>query len=182
MTSGSLTVFSGPEVRDRLSISRCIEVVERAMIAYSAGRAVCPLRTRFDLPDSNGMLGVMYGSLQDPDVFGAKIVSTYPGYFAAGLHSHQGSVLIFDPGSGAPVAAVDAAEITAIRTAAASAVATKHLARADSTTLAILGYGTQAVEHLDAIATVAPISDVRVWGRDPAKPARSQTTMVAGPA
>ena len=71
-----------------------------------------------------------------------------------------------------PFAVVDAAEVTAIRTAAASAVATRLLAREDSTTLAILGYGAQAHRHLDAMRVVRPIDRVQVWGRDPAKAAR----------
>lgn len=161
-----MKVVSGVQVRDALTMEACIEVVEAAMVEYSAGRAICPLRTKIDLPRAPNLLGVMYGSLERPEVFGAKVVSIYPGNFATGAHSHQGTVLLFDAESGAPVAAVDAAEITSIRTAAASAVATRHLARPESRTLAILGYGAQAVEHLRAMRLVAPIDTVRVWGRD----------------
>jgi ornithine cyclodeaminase len=87
------------------------------------------------------------------------------------LQSHQGFVALFDPVSGAPVAILHAGEITAIRTAAASAAATRALARADATRLAILGYGEQAETHLHAMACVRPLSAVTVWGRSPERAA-----------
>jgi ornithine cyclodeaminase len=97
--------------------------------------------------------------------FGAKILSVYPENFAKGVQSHQGVVLLFDPESGAPVCILHAGEITAIRTAVASAVATDALARKDAARLAILGYGEQAATHARAIAKVRDLTSIAVWGR-----------------
>jgi ornithine cyclodeaminase len=111
----------------------------------------------------------MPGAMLDDNVFGAKLVSVYPDNFAHGGPSHQGVVALFDATTGAPAAMLDAGEITAIRTAAASAAATDALARPDGASLAILGYGEQAVRHVEAIRCVRDISRLSVWGRDPAK-------------
>ena len=89
----------------------------------------------------------------------------FPENFAKGVQSHQGVVVLFDPETGAPVCVVHAGEITAIRTAAASAVATDALARKDAKRLALLGYGEQAGTHARAIAKVRELEEVVVWGR-----------------
>jgi ornithine cyclodeaminase len=101
------------------------------------------------------------------NVFGAKLISVFPENFAKGVQSHQGVVVLFDGESGAPVCILHAGEITAIRTAAASAVATDALARKDAKRLAILGYGEQARTHARAIAKVRKLEAITVWGRSP---------------
>jgi len=85
------------------------------------------------------------------------------------VDSHQGGVMIFDPTNGAPLALCEAGAITAVRTAAVSALATDRLARPDAATVAILGAGTQARSHIEAMLEVRSISRVRVWSRDPDK-------------
>jgi ornithine cyclodeaminase len=107
----------------------------------------------------------MPGALGPTAPFGAKLISVYPENFAKGVQSHQGLVLLFDPESGAPCCVVHAGEVTAIRTAAASAVATDALARPEARRMAILGYGEQARTHARAIAKVRPLEQIRVWGR-----------------
>jgi ornithine cyclodeaminase len=107
----------------------------------------------------------MTGALGPHAPFGSKLISAFAENRSRGRQSHQGLVVLFDPDSGAPVCAVHAGEITAIRTAAASAVATDALARKESRTLAILGYGEQAATHLRAIREVRPQERVTVWGR-----------------
>jgi ornithine cyclodeaminase len=107
----------------------------------------------------------MPGAMGADAPFGAKIISVFPENLARGEQSHQGLVLLFDPISGAPVCAVHAGEVTAIRTAAASAVATDALARRDARRLAILGCGEQGVTHARAIRRVRAIESVTVWGR-----------------
>ena len=109
----------------------------------------------------------MPGAMGERAPFGAKILSVYPENFEKGVQSHQGVVLLFDPDSGAPVCILHAGEITAIRTAAASAVATDALARKDATRLSILGYGEQAATHARAIAKVRDLTAITVWGRSP---------------
>jgi len=96
---------------------------------------------------------------------GIKVVSVMPGNHGTALDAHQGAVLLFETNRGRPLALVDATTITAIRTAAVSAVATRCLARDDARTLAILGAGVQATTHLEAMLIVRPIRRVMVWSR-----------------
>jgi ornithine cyclodeaminase len=107
----------------------------------------------------------MPGGLGANAPFGAKLISVFHGDFARGRQSHQGLVVLFDPDTGAPVCVVHAGEITAIRTAAASAVATDALARPEARRLAILGYGEQAATHARAIGKVRRLESIAVWGR-----------------
>lgn len=111
------------------------------------------------------MFGIMPGALGAHAPFGAKLLSVFHGNFDKGIQSHQGLVILFDPESGAPVCAVHAGEITAIRTAAASAVATDALARKNARRLALLGYGEQATTHARAISKVRELQSITVWGR-----------------
>ena len=112
------------EISRRLTYEVCIPIVREAMIAFSRGETKQLLRSI--LPLSEGRLfGVMPGALGANAAFGAKLISVFHGNFARGVQSHQGLVILFDPESGAPVCVLDAGEITAIRTASASAVATE---------------------------------------------------------
>jgi ornithine cyclodeaminase len=142
--------------------------MHEAMIALSQGRTSQLLRAILDMPQGRAF-GVMPGAMLDDGVFGAKLVSVYPDNFAKGGPSHQGVVALFDGETGAPTAILDAGEITAIRTAAASAAATDVLARADAASLAVLGYGEQARRHVEAVRCVRDIRRLTVWGRDPDK-------------
>lgn len=162
-----LLVIGPQQVVELLPMAECIEVVESAMRAAAARDALMPLRAKMDLPGEGKLLGWMPGYLAEPPVFGIKIIGYCAGNFAAGLHSHHGVVVLFETEHGRPFAVVDAAEITAIRTAAASAVATRALAREDASTLAILGYGAQGRRHLEAMLCVRPFAEVRIWGRHP---------------
>ncbi|HWT11845.1 MAG TPA: ornithine cyclodeaminase family protein, partial [Allosphingosinicella sp.] len=155
---------SAAEVARLLPYRECIPLMREAMIALSEGRTAQLLRGILDLPLGRAF-GVMPGALLDDGGFGAKLVSIYPDNFAKGGPSHQGVVVLFDGASGAPAAVLDAGEITAIRTAAASAAATDALARPDASRLAILGYGEQAWRHVEAIRLVRDIERVTVWGR-----------------
>ena len=153
------------EVSRRLTYDVCIPIVRDAMIALSAGETMQHLRTI--LPLSEGRLfGIMPGAMGPHAPFGAKLISVFHENFAKGIQSHQGLVLLFDPESGAPVCVVHAGEITAIRTAAASAAATDALARPEATRLAVLGYGEQASTHARAVSHVRKLESITVWGRD----------------
>jgi len=154
------------EVARRLTYERCIPIVRDAMIALSRGETRQLLRSIIPLAEGR-MLGIMPGALGERAPFGAKLISIYPENFAKGVQSHQGLVILFDPDTGAPVAAVHAGEITAIRTAAASAVATDALARPNASRLAILGYGEQAATHARALGKVRRLEAIAVWGRSP---------------
>ncbi len=154
------------EVARRLTYEVCIPIVREAMIAFSRGDTRQLLRSI--IPLANGrMFGVMPGAMGARAPFGAKLISVFPENFALGIQSHQGLVILFDPENGAPVCVVHAGEVTAIRTAAASAVATDALARADARRLAILGYGEQAATHARAIGNVRKLESITIWGRSP---------------
>ena len=152
------------EVARRLTYERCIPIVREAMIALSRGETQQLLRSI--LPLSAGRLfGIMPGAMGAHAPFGAKLISVFQENFARGMPSHQGLVILFDPESGAPICAADAGEVTAIRTAAASAVATDALARKEARRMALLGYGEQAATHARAIRLVRPLESIAVWGR-----------------
>ena len=152
------------EVARRLTYEVCIPIVREAMIAFSRGQTRQLLRSIIPLGEGRAF-GVMPGAMGEGAPFGAKLISVYPENFAKGVQSHQGLVVLFEPESGAPVCVVHAGEITAIRTAAASAVATDALARKEARRMAILGYGEQAVTHARAMTRVRSIEVIKVWGR-----------------
>ena len=152
------------EVARRLTYDVCIPIVRDAMIAFSKGETLQLLRSIIPLSDGR-MFGVMPGAMGSNAPFGAKLISIFPENFAKGIQSHQGLVILFDPETGAPVCVVHAGEITAIRTAAASAAATEVLARKDARHLTILGYGEQAGTHARAISRVRDLELIVVWGR-----------------
>ena len=154
------------EVHARLTYEVCIPLVRAAMIALSRGETRQLLRSIIPLGDGR-MFGIMPGAMGDRSVFGAKLISVFPENFAKNIQSHQGVVVLFDGESGAPVCVAHAGEITAIRTAAASAVATDALARPDAHRLALLGYGEQALTHARAIRQFRALSAITVWGRSP---------------
>ena len=160
------------DVEALLPMEECIEVVETGLRVMARGGAVQPLRTAYWMPDRLGLLGVMPGMLgglaaDGQPVVGVKVLTVVPENYLHGEESHQGLVMLFEQKRGRPLAILDASAVTAIRTAAASAVATRALARPDAGDLAILGSGTQARSHLDAMRTVRNLRRVRVWSRNP---------------
>jgi ornithine cyclodeaminase/alanine dehydrogenase-like protein (mu-crystallin family) len=152
------------EVARRLTYEVCIPIVRHAMIAFSSGETKQLLRSILPLSEGR-LLGLMPGAMGAHAPFGAKLISVFHENFARGIQSHQGLVILFDPETGAPVCVVHAGEITARRTAAASAVATDALARKDARRLALLGYGEQAETHARAIHKIRTLESIVVWGR-----------------
>jgi ornithine cyclodeaminase/alanine dehydrogenase-like protein (mu-crystallin family) len=152
------------EIARRLTYDVCIPIVREAMIAFSMGETKQLLRAILPLGEGR-LFGSMPGGMGGRNVFGAKLISVFPENFAKGVQSHQGVVVLFDGESGAPVCVLHAGEITAIRTGAASAVATDALARKHAKRLAVLGYGEQARTHARAISTVRRLEAITVWGR-----------------
>jgi ornithine cyclodeaminase len=159
-----MIVLSEKDVAALLPMEKAIEVVQRAMIEVSAGNATLPPRSIMDVGGSNKM-GIMLGAMEDPACYGVKLVSLFPGNPDAGYSSHQGAIVLFESEHGSAVAMMNAGLLTAIRTAAASAVATRALAREDSKVLAIIGAGEQAEHHLHAMAAVRDLAEVRVVAR-----------------
>lgn len=160
-----MRILNREAVAESLSHAECIEAVDAAMRAVSRGDTIMPLRRYIDIPGQGGKFTLMPGYLGEPCTFGVKIVSKYPRSADSPYGSHVGAVMIFDSAEGIPLALLDGSELTAIRTAAASALATRILARPDGAALAILGTGTQARHHVRALTCVRPITEIRVWGR-----------------
>jgi ornithine cyclodeaminase/alanine dehydrogenase-like protein (mu-crystallin family) len=148
-----------------LPMSECIDAMTDALRTLARGGALLPLRQIVRLPDGRNAFASMPAALSDPSALGAKVITVFPGNDATPYDSHQGAVLLFDTEYGRLIAILDASTITALRTAAVTAVATRALARPDSHTLALLGAGVQAATHLESISLVRSIEEVRVWSR-----------------
>lgn len=148
-----------------LSHAACIEALAPAMVSVSRGEAQLPLRSYLNIPGTQGKFTLMPGFSSDPRTFGVKIVSKFPREPGSPHSSHVGAVMVFDADAGLPLALLDGAQLTAIRTSAASALATRALAREDAVTLGILGCGEEAWHHALAIAEVRPLRQIAVWGR-----------------
>ncbi|MCB1625328.1 MAG: ornithine cyclodeaminase family protein [Pseudomonadales bacterium] len=164
-------VFTAADVRRLLRYRDCIAVIERVMPEVSRRNVQLPLRQAFQVAGGAGMFGVMNGAVGTPAYFGSKLISMFPGNIALGLVSHVGVFVLFDGKSGLPVALLEGGTLTAIRTAAATAVATRHLARADSRRLAMIGTGEEAQTHLEALQEIYALDEILVWGRNRAKAA-----------
>ncbi|MFN0177844.1 MAG: ornithine cyclodeaminase family protein [Gemmatimonadales bacterium] len=164
-----IRVLNAAAVRSLLPIDRCIELMRTAMSLVATGEAIQPIRQSLFHPDRRGLLSMMPGYTGNPEWIGIKVMTVFPGNFGTAFGSHQGFVHLFETKNGAPRAIMDGREITAIRTAAASAVATDALARRDTTTLAIFGYGEQARTHLEAVTRVRSFRRALIWGRHLAK-------------
>ncbi len=157
--------LSGSDVEALLPMDECIEVVGNALAALSREESVNPLRSLVRFPSGDGLLGLMPAVTKSPPVSGIKILTVMPGNEGTPYDSHQGAVMLFELEHGRPLVIVDASAITAIRTAAASGVATRLLAREDAGRLAILGSGVQAGSHLDAMRVVRPVTTAVVYSR-----------------
>ncbi|MDB4907989.1 MAG: Delta(1)-pyrroline-2-carboxylate reductase [Gemmatimonadetes bacterium] len=159
-------VVNQAEVRRLLPMRECMDVMVEALSALARGEAILPLRPMMWLPERVGVLAMMPSYLGSIHAMGVKVISVFPGNHGTQFDSHQGAVLLFEATHGQLLAMMDATEITAIRTAAVSGVATRLLARSDARSLAILGTGVQARTHLAAMVEARDIGSVRVWSRN----------------
>lgn len=161
-----MLVLHREQVESLLDTDALIAALAPAMAELSAGRVSMPQRTAAQVA-GKGLLGVMPAYLAASRTLSCKLVSVFPGNDPAGLPTHQAVVLLFDADSGAPKAMLDGASITALRTAAGSALATKLLAREDAEVLLVVGTGVQALAHARAVGRVRRIKELRVAGRNP---------------
>ncbi len=152
-------------VRAVLRMEELIPAVERALVAFSTGRVAQAVRQLLAVEPYGGHFGAM-PAVGDTGM-GVKLVTFYPGNAARGLPTHLAMIMLFRPETGEPLAVMDGRLITEMRTAAASAVATRALARPDAAVLAILGTGLQARIHAEALPLVRPFREIRIWGRNP---------------
>ncbi len=163
-----MIVLRREEVAALLDEDALVEAVATALRDLSAGRASVPPRIASFTPA--GLLGAMVAYVPSLEVLAAKLVAVFAQN--VGMPTHQALVAVFDPRTGTPLALLDGEEITAQRTAAASALATRLLARDDARTLAIVGTGVQAASHARYVARVRSFRTLLVAGRDPAKAAK----------
>ncbi len=158
-----LLILNHAEVEQLLPVGECVEVMQAAFVALARGEFEQPLRTIVRPLDVKGVLAMMpsYRGGDQP-MFGLKAICVFPGNAAIGKDAHQGGVILFDGTTGEMLMIANASAITAIRTAAVSALATRALAKPDAADLALIGAGVQARFHLPAIACVRPLKRVRV--------------------
>jgi len=156
-----LRILSAEDVRKALPMATAIEAMKQAFGQYSAGRAIVPLRVRLEGASENSAALFMPAVLRDTGEMAVKVVTVYPTNLALGLPTIHALVLALDAQSGRPLALLEGASLTAIRTGAASGAATDLLARNDARTLAIFGSGAQARTQLEAVCTVRSIE--RAW-------------------
>jgi len=152
-----------------LTHAECVDVLSDTMQSVSQRDVIMPLRQFIQIPDTPGKFTMMPGYLGKPKCFGVKLVSKYPPGESSPHGSHVGAVMVFDADTGVPYAMLDGGELTAIRTSAASALATRELSRTDSKILTVMGCGDEARHHIQAILSVRPLQKIVVWGRSPAR-------------
>ena len=160
-----LVVLDRHDVARLLPMDECVDVMASALATVARGDAILPLRPMIRLPNSPNIFALMPAYLGDPKSVGVKVLTVFPVNHGTPIDAHQGAVLLFEADHGRLLAILDATTVTAIRTAAVSAVATRLLARDDADELAILGAGTQGRMHLEAMTVVRSIRHVRVWSR-----------------
>lgn len=162
-----ILILDSAQIRELLSMRDCIELMTDALAALARDEVFQPLRTIIRPPQARGLLGLMSAyRTGEQGAFGLKAITVFPENPAQGKDAHQGAVTLFSRETGELLALMNASEITAIRTAAVSAVATRLLAREDAGRLAIVGAGVQARTHLSALALVRSIKDARVVARN----------------
>lgn len=163
------------DVGSLLDPDQLIDRLSDAMVELSTGRASIPLRTAARVAERDAILAAMPGYLPGPGAgsghgtLAAKLVSLFPRNAGTSIPTHQALIVVFDPATGTPIAVMDGELITALRTAAGSALATRLLARPEASVLAVVGTGVQARRHAEAIPRVRPIEEIRIGGRDPGR-------------
>lgn len=158
-------LLSEQDVRTVLPMRDLIDAMEAALARFSSNQVTQPLRTVIEVGLQKALVGVMPAFINEPPMLGTKVVSVFGSNTAVGLPTHLATIVLLDSMTGELLAIMDGRFITEARTAAVSAVSVKHLAQRDSVRIAVIGSGVQARSHLEAIAMVRQLDDVRVWSR-----------------
>jgi ornithine cyclodeaminase len=161
-----LRILNAAEVRAALPMDAAIAAMKRAFCELARGEVTLPLRTQLDVAPYSGVAVFMPAYAAGSDALAVKAVTVFPGNAGLGLPTIHGVVLVFEASTGRPVALLEGGTLTSIRTGAASGAATDLLAREDARVAAIIGAGVQARTQLEAICTVRPIEEVRVYSID----------------
>ena len=163
-TNPALPFLDADAIRRSVTVADLLDAVEAAYRDVAAGRDRSPLRSHVELAD--GSLLLMPGVRDGGTGASVKLVTVMPGNAARGLPTIHALVAWFDAATGRPLAILDGAEITAMRTGAASGVASRLLAREDAATLGVIGAGAQAAWQVRAVLGARPIGRVLVYARD----------------
>lgn len=158
-----MLVLSEKEVTSLIDVEELIAALEQAHIQYSTGKAVAPVRLIVPLPQIRGRITSMPGYLNADKALGMKIVTYFQDNPQQNLPAILGTVMLFSAETGKIIAVMDGSSITAIRTACASAMATKALANAEAPVLGILGAGVQARAHIRALCRVRNIGKIKLY-------------------
>jgi alanine dehydrogenase len=158
-----IRILDADQVRQALPMADAIDAMKRAYAQLSSGEADLPLRSRIGLPEVDGVSLFMPAYLPSDAGLAVKIVSVFPGNLALDLPTIHALVIALDPETGRPVAILEGASLTAIRTGAGSGAATDSLARPDASSVAIIGSGVQARTQLEAVCCVRRIEHVWVY-------------------
>ncbi len=161
-----LLLIDGEQVTALLPMAECIDVMADAMAAISAGSVHVEPRLKESFAGGEGAMLLMRAESAELGVYAIKQISLLPRNAELGKPVIQGVITLFELAAGAPVAVIDGTEITALRTAAVSGLATRELARADASSLGIFGTGVQAARHIAAVCAVRSIEKIQIWGRD----------------
>jgi ornithine cyclodeaminase len=162
-----LRVLSAAAVREALPISEAIDAMRQAFGQLSAGTVALPLRTSIPVPSAEGVALVMSARCDIPYGLGGKLVTVFPRNPAAGRPLVHAAVVLLGVETGEPVAFLEGTSLTALRTGAASGLATDLLARDDAARVAVIGTGVQARTQLEAVCCVRRVESVAVYSLDP---------------
>ena len=157
-----MNYINAQQIRQLISMRECIEVMKDLFILDQENDLINPLRTHMKIPNG-AVMGMMPAYIKPYQAMGIKIICIYPQNKQKGLSSHSGIVHLFDAENGLLKLSLDADEVTALRTAGVSALMTDLLAIDKAQTLALIGSGTQAESHLEAILEIRPIKKVKIW-------------------
>ncbi len=159
-----LPYYGKDEIAELLDVDDLIDAMEKALVAFSSGNVIQPVRMRVIDPEAGGDLCLMPAVT---DIFAVKLVGNYPRNHERGIESHNAVVMVFDRWTGLPRAVLDGTYITQMRTSAVSAMAARRLAAPDAKILAILGSGAQARGHFETMRRVRDFDEIRIWSRNP---------------
>ncbi|MGZ8445855.1 MAG: ornithine cyclodeaminase family protein, partial [Candidatus Binatia bacterium] len=158
-----MLVLSEKQVKSLIDLDELIGALEQAHIQYSTGKAVMPVRLVVPLPHIRGRITSMPGYLNEDKALGMKVVTYFQDNPTQNLPAILATIMLFSSDTGKMIAAMDGGYITAIRTACASALATRTLANPDTPVLGILGAGVQARAHIQALTRVRQLSLIKLY-------------------
>ena len=156
-------VLSREDIASVLEMDDVIDAVERAFVDFAKGRAKMPPRSIMDFPENDGWVGIMSAAIETAGSIGTKVVTVFKNNARKSMPTTMATILLNDASTGEPLAIMEAGLITAMRTGAASAIATKYLARKDSHVVGLFGAGIQAKYQLFGVSRVRKVGNVKQY-------------------